>query len=67
VGEVFDLEPRVTELPAEPGDVERTCADVTKARVLFGYRPTTEFRTGMGRFAAWYLSEGARQDGVASG
>jgi len=65
VGEVFDREPHVTELPVEPGDVERTCADVTKAGALLGYRPTTAFRAGMERFAAWYLSEGARQDGVA--
>jgi UDP-glucuronate 4-epimerase len=67
VGEVFGREPRVTELPAEPGDVERTCADVTKARALLGYRPTTAFSAGMGSFATWYLSEGARQDGVATG
>jgi UDP-glucuronate 4-epimerase len=64
VGEVFGREPQVNELPAEPGDVQRTCADVGKARALLGYRPTTAFREGMGRFAAWYLSEGARQDGA---
>jgi UDP-glucuronate 4-epimerase len=64
VGEVFGRDPEVTELPAEPGDVERTYADITKARALLGYQPTTAFRAGMERFAAWYLSQGARQDGV---
>ncbi len=64
VGEVFGREPRVEVFPAQPGDVERTCADVSRAAELFGYRPTTSFRTGMGLFAEWYLADGARQDGV---
>ena len=24
-------------MPEQPGDVDRTCADITKARTLFGY------------------------------
>lgn len=64
VGEAFGREPRIKQLPMQPGDVLRTYADVRKAGELLGYRPSTEFRDGMRRFAEWYLVEGARQDGV---
>ncbi|MCU0915792.1 MAG: GDP-mannose 4,6-dehydratase [Planctomycetes bacterium] len=40
-------------LPVQPGDVERTYADVTKAEVQLGYQPSTDIRTGLSRFVAW--------------
>ncbi len=40
-------------LPPQPGDVERTYADVTKAEIQLGYKPTTDIRTGLARFVAW--------------
>jgi UDP-glucuronate 4-epimerase len=64
VGEAFGREPRVRELPMQPGDVLRTWADVSRGRELLGYEPTTEFEDGMARFAEWYLAQGAREDGV---
>ncbi len=64
VGQVFGREPHIEALPDQPGDVERTYADVAKARDLLGYDPSTEFVEGMERFAAWYEAEGAQQDGV---
>ena len=66
VGEVFDRKPRIRSLPMQPGDVERTYADVTKARELLGYRPSTEFVDGMRVFASWYETQGVTQDRVES-
>lgn len=40
-------------LPLQPGDVDRTFADVTKAEVQLGYRPSTDIQTGLARFVAW--------------
>jgi UDP-glucuronate 4-epimerase len=40
-------------LPLQPGDVERTFADVTRARTDLGYRPRTALREGLTRFVAW--------------
>jgi UDP-glucuronate 4-epimerase len=40
-------------LPLQPGDVDRTYADVTKAEIQLGYKPATEIRTGLARFVAW--------------
>ena len=41
-------------LPAQPGDVRRTCADVRKAGRLLGYRPTTTVEDGIPRFVRWF-------------
>lgn len=64
LGEVFSVTPEIRSLPPQPGDVDRTFADVSRARELLGYRPTTEFVDGIQRFAEWYLATGVEQDGV---
>jgi UDP-glucuronate 4-epimerase len=40
-------------VPAQPGDVERTYADVTKAAGELGYNPSTSIQTGLAKFVAW--------------
>jgi len=40
-------------LPPQPGDVERTYADVTKAVRELGYSPTTTIEEGLARFVEW--------------
>jgi UDP-glucuronate 4-epimerase len=37
----------------QPGDVNRTFADVSKAKRLLGYDPTVGFREGVKEFVAW--------------
>lgn len=41
-------------LPDQPGDVPYTCADVSKAEHMLGYRSTIEFEEGIRRTAKWY-------------
>jgi len=41
-------------LPDQPGDVPYTCADVSKAEQLLGYRSTVSFEDGIKRTAKWY-------------
>jgi UDP-glucuronate 4-epimerase len=41
-------------LPMQPGDVTSTFADVAAMRRDFGWRPTTDLRTGLGRFVGWW-------------
>ncbi len=43
--------------PPQPGDVEITNADVSKARQLLGYAPHTSFEEGMRRFHAWFVRQ----------
>ena len=44
--------------PAQPGDVPRTYADVSKARRLLGYDPQTPIEEGIRRFVQWFKEEG---------
>jgi UDP-glucuronate 4-epimerase len=46
-----------TYLPLQPGDVDRTYADVIKAERDLGYSPATDIRTGLARFVAWLRQE----------
>ncbi len=43
-------------LPLQPGDVDRTFADVTRAAKDLGYNPKTDIRTGLARFVGWLRS-----------
>lgn len=40
--------------PMQPGDVDRTYADITKAKQLIGYAPKTSFEEGIQNFVNWY-------------
>jgi len=40
-------------LPLQPGDVERTYADVTKAVNELGYKPNTTIQDGLAKFVEW--------------
>lgn len=59
LGEALGVEPRIQELPPQPGDVERTWADVSRARELLGYAPETSFRDGVAAFVEWMRGEPA--------
>lgn len=41
--------------PMQPGDVERTWADIDRARTELGYAPSVSLAEGIKRFAAWRL------------
>jgi UDP-glucuronate 4-epimerase len=40
--------------PAQPGDVERTFADVSRSRAELGYEPRVRLPEGLARFAEWF-------------
>lgn len=54
IGEVLDKTPNIKQLPMQPGDVDRTYADISKAQKLLGYNPKTTFKKGIANFAEWY-------------
>jgi UDP-glucuronate 4-epimerase len=45
------------QLPLQPGDVERTYADVSKAAKDLGYRPKTDISKGLARFVEWFRAQ----------
>ena len=54
IGEVLNVEPNIEVLPMQPGDVDRTYADITKANKLLGYNPSITFKEGIEKFVLWY-------------
>ena len=54
IGKVVGVNPVIEQLPMQPGDVERTFADVSKAKALIGYNPQTSFEKGIENFVEWY-------------
>jgi UDP-glucuronate 4-epimerase len=57
ISESLGIEPRIERLPAQPGDVEITCADISKATRLFGYDPATKIEDGIPRFVEWFRTQ----------
>lgn len=54
IGEVLNVEPKIEVLPMQPGDVDRTYADISKAKKLLGYSPKFTFKEGIQKFIDWY-------------
>lgn len=47
-------EAKIEYLPMQLGDVEKTYADISKAKNLIGYNPNIDFEEGIKRFIKWY-------------
>ena len=46
---------KISRLSEQPGDMPRTYADISKARKLLGYNPTTKLSEGLPKFVEWFL------------
>jgi UDP-glucuronate 4-epimerase len=46
---------KINELPEQPGDMPLTYADISKAKKLLGYNPTTKLSEGLPKFVEWFL------------
>lgn len=55
IAEVSGQKLEIEQLPMQPGDVNITCADISKAQRLLGYEPTTPLKEGLQAFVDWYL------------
>lgn len=47
-------EKNITYQSMQPGDVDITFADISKADRILNYKPTTDMATGIEKFIAWY-------------
>jgi UDP-glucuronate 4-epimerase len=61
LADAMEVQPILDRLPPQPGDVERTCADITRARALLGYDPRTRIEAGIPRFVEWFRRTGMPQ------
>lgn len=52
--ENYDFEAHKELVPMQPGDVPVTYADTSALENDFGFKPSTDLRTGLRKFAEWY-------------
>ncbi len=50
----FNIKEHIEKVPMQPGDVPVTYADTSELQRVFGYKPSTDLRMGLRRFAEWY-------------
>ena len=56
------IEPKIEWGPMQPGDVQRTAADISKSGAVLGYAPKTPFPDGIRRFVGWFREAYARSN-----
>ena len=54
IEKVLNKKAIINRLPMQPGDVNRTYADISKAKSMIGYNPNTSFEDGIKKFVKWY-------------
>jgi UDP-glucuronate 4-epimerase len=62
ISTALGIKPKVEWAPMQPGDVQRTAADLTKSSAVLGYMPKTQFPEGIRRFVQWYRGAYGRAD-----
>ena len=62
IAAALGVQPKVEWAPMQPGDVQRTAADLTKSSAVLGYMPKTPFPEGVRRFVQWYREAYGRAD-----
>ena len=65
IGTALGVEPRIERLPCQPGDVLRTCADISKARRELGYNPLVAIEDGIPAFVEWFRNYHGTQSPTA--
>jgi UDP-glucuronate 4-epimerase len=55
IEEVVGKKAAIDRQPEQPGDVPETFADITKAKRLLNYHPTTQLKEGLENFYDWFL------------
>jgi UDP-glucuronate 4-epimerase len=62
IARALGIEPKIEWAPMQPGDVQRTAADLTKSGAVLGYAPKTPFGEGIRRFIRWFREAYGRAD-----
>ncbi len=62
IARALGIDPRIEWAPMQPGDVQRTAADLAKSHAVLGYMPRTPFPEGIRRFVAWFREAYGRAD-----
>jgi UDP-glucuronate 4-epimerase len=55
IEEIVGKKAAILQQPEQAGDVPRTFADISKAKKLLNYQPTTQLKDGLKNFYDWFL------------
>jgi UDP-glucuronate 4-epimerase len=58
IGRVSGRTPTIKQLPMQPGDVDRTYADLARSTAELGYEPKTPFEEGLAHQWRWLVEQG---------
>jgi UDP-glucuronate 4-epimerase len=58
LGRAIGTAPILDRQPMQPGDVEITCADISRAAAELGYEPRVTLAEGLEKFVAWFRQYG---------
>jgi UDP-glucuronate 4-epimerase len=53
----MNIPAKIEVLPKQPGDVDMTYADISRAQELLGYEPRTSLEEGLQKTVEWYLND----------
>jgi UDP-glucuronate 4-epimerase len=56
IEEVVGKKAKIDHQPEQPGDVPQTFADISKAKQLLNYQPTTQLKGGLKNFYDWFIT-----------
>ncbi len=62
IAAALGITPAIEWAPMQPGDVQRTAANLAKSGAILGYAPATPFPEGIRRFVAWFREAHGRAD-----
>lgn len=54
IGKVLGIEPKINQLPMQPGDVNITYSDSNHAKEILHYNPKVKIQEGLEKFIEWY-------------
>jgi UDP-glucuronate 4-epimerase len=54
IEKMLNKKAKIVKMPMQPGDVDRTFADIRKAKEVLGYNPKTSFEEGLEKFINWF-------------
>lgn len=57
IEKVLNKKAKIERLPMQMGDVNKTAADITKAKKLLNYNPKTSFESGIIKFIDWEIKD----------
>lgn len=57
LGDALGVDPEMTMMPMQSGDVHTTYADISRAEFKLDYHPTTGLKLGLEQFVQWYRDQ----------